>query len=242
MAKIEKKKLPEKVIDEIRHLLESGQLKIGDKLPNQNILALELGVSRTSLREGMRMLDLLGVIEQRPGYGTVIRRMIPELHTEGRDLALLSDADATFELLEAREIIECGAIRLAAVKATESQIERLFELVKKMSQHLKEDNDQAYRKLDYAFHEFIATAAGNRFLQEPANALSKYVQQFIDENTLLLPGSLKDSQQYHQSMCEAIAERNPDRAEKEMRRHIQTIVTSYKRYQASTRNFKKPTK
>lgn len=234
MAVIEKKKLPEKVIDEIRNRLDRGQLKVGDKLPNQNEFSSELGVSRTSLREAMKILDLLGVIEQRPGYGTVIRKEIPELNAKYTHLPLMSDATATYELLEAREIFECGAVRLAARKASAEQIESLRGLVEQMEHCLKIDDRNAYKKIDHAFHELINTASGNRFISDPSLVLNQYMEQFIDENIELLPGLLKESQKYHRAVCESIAHHDPDRAENEMRHHIRAIAKSYKRWEATT--------
>ncbi len=239
MAMIERKKLPEKVIDEIRNRLANGQLMLGEKLPNQNDLSLELGVSRTSLREAMKILDLLGVIEQRPGYGTVIRGNIPELNKKKDDLPLLSNEEATYELLEAREIIECGAVKLVAQKATDEQIQSLFEMVGKMELCLKNEDYEEYKKLDHKFHELIAVASANRFLNDPAIAIHQYMEKFIDENIELLPGLVKQSQRHHRAVCEAIARRDPERAEKEMRSHIREIVNSYKRYQASVAGRKK---
>lgn len=234
MPVIKNKKLPERVIEEIRNRLDTGKLLVGDKLPNQNELSRELGVSRTSLREAMKILDLLGVIEQRPGYGTVIRKKIPVYQSQGTRLTLLSDAAATYELLEAREILECGAVKHAAQKATAAHITMLYDLVDKMDLLLKKEDYEGFKKIDYAFHELIGKASGNRFLYDSATALRQYMQQFIDENTELLPGLLKDSQQYHRSVCDAIASHDPVRAKSEMQQHIQTIAESYKRYQTST--------
>lgn len=240
MAVIEKKKLPEKVIDEIRDRLDRGQLNVGDKLPNQNVLSSELGVSRTSLREAMKILDLLGVIEQRPGYGTVIRKEIPALNAKSAHLPLMSDVAATYELLEAREIVECGAVRLAAQKANDEQIQALYDLVEKMEHCLKNDDREAYKKTDHAFHGLINVVSGNRFLNDPSIVLNQYMEQFIDENIELLPGLLKESQKYHRAVCESIAGHDPDRAELEMRRHIRAIAKSYKRWQTTAGAAKKP--
>jgi GntR family transcriptional repressor for pyruvate dehydrogenase complex len=239
VAVIDKKKLPEKVIDEIRNRLERGQLKVGDKLPNQNDLSSELGVSRTSLREAMKILDLLGVIEQRPGYGTVIRKEIPELNAKSAHLPLMSDVAATYELLEAREILECGAVRLAAQKASDAQIGALYDLVEKMEDCLKNDDRDAYKKNDQAFHGLISLASGNRFLNDPSIVLNQYMAQFIDENIELLPGLVKESQKYHRAVWESIARHDPDGAENEMRRHIRAIAKSYKRWQATAATGKK---
>lgn len=236
MARIEKKNLPEKVIDEIRHRLDTGQLKLGEKLPNQNELSFELGVSRTSLREAMRMLDLLGVIEQRPGYGTVIRKTIPRLHEQTAEMMLLSDANATFEFLEARLIIECGAVRLAAEKITDDDLKTLLQYVEEMDRLLQIEDYTRYKTIDYAFHDLITKVGGNRFLQKASVELEMYTQKFIDENTMLLPGLLKKSQKHHWSIYKAVAARDPGRAEREVRRHIETIVESYKRYRTSKEN------
>ena len=239
MAAIEKKKLPEKVIDEIRDRLNRGQLKLGDKLPNQNQLSSELGVSRTSLREAMKILDLLGVIEQRPGYGTVIRKEIPELNAKSAHLPLMSDAAATYELLEAREIIECGAVRLAAKKANPDQIQDLYDLIEKMEVYLENDEHDAYKKIDLAFHGLINSVSGNRFLNDPSAVLNQYMEQCIDENIDLLPGLLKESQKYHRAVCESIARHDPDKAESAMRRHIRAIARSYRRCQPTSVTGKK---
>ena len=148
-------------------------------------------------------------------------------------MPLLSDTEATYELLEAREILECGAVKLAALKATDEQIKMLYDLVERMELLLKKEDYEGYKKLDYSFHEMISKASGNRFLYESASALRQYTQQFIYENTELLPGLLKDSQKYHKSVCEAIAGRDSVGAKREMHRHIQKIAESYKRWQTS---------
>lgn len=220
------------MVDEIRRWLDTGKIKIGEKLPNQNALSQEMGVSRTSLREAMRMLDLMGVIEQRPGYGTVIIRAIPELHEHNLGLSLLSDVESTYELLEARAIIECGSVKLAAKRATDEEIERFFQLVDEMAAHLQNGDYDKYKIADYTFHELIRKVSGNRFLENPGAELSSYVQQFIDENTLLLPGLLKESQRYHETICRSIARKDPDMAAQAMQEHIDRIVESYRGYLA----------
>ena len=108
----------------------------------------------------------------------------------------MSDATATFELLEAREILECGAVRLAASKANDSQIRQLFDLVAQMDDHLVNEDREGFKKLDNAFHALINSASGNRFLSDPGIALNQYVQQFIEENIELLPGLKEDGSVY----------------------------------------------
>ena len=79
MASVKEKKLAESVIEEIKRMIVDGELKEGDKLPNQNEFAVQLGVSRPSLREALHTLALIGAIEQRPGLGTVLKQLDPKL-------------------------------------------------------------------------------------------------------------------------------------------------------------------
>lgn len=94
---IRRKKVADAVIEEIKRMIQSGELKEGDKLPNQNIFAAQLGVSRTSLREALNTLTRLGVTEQRPGYGTVLRSRVPAIFAEHMTPPLISDKQATID-------------------------------------------------------------------------------------------------------------------------------------------------
>ena len=99
MTAIKRKKLADSVIEEIIRRIESGELKEGDKLPNQNEFAAQLGVSRPSLREALHTLTLIGAIEQRPGFGTVIRAKNTARMAEHLSPPLVSDTTATMELM-----------------------------------------------------------------------------------------------------------------------------------------------
>jgi len=230
MAVIAKKKLSEIVVDEIRKRIDSGELKIGDKLPNQNQLAQELGVSRTSLREAMNILALLGVIEQKPGFGTVIRKKVPAINPEGLKPTLLSDKKTTSELLEARLIIESGAVTLATLHATDKQLKRLDILVKKMQTLLTNEDFKEYSHVDLKFHNLIAELSRNRFLKESFVSIKQHMQLFIEEHTQILCNVLEESQKHHKLIFNAMSARDPEQASLEMKNHIIFLQGSYKQY------------
>ncbi|MBU4606249.1 MAG: GntR family transcriptional regulator, partial [Proteobacteria bacterium] len=100
MASINKKKLADRVIEEIKRMITGGELSAGDKLPNQNEFAAQLGVSRTVLREALHTLTILGVVEQRPKIGTVIVTSAPLIYTEHINAPLMADPNATMELID----------------------------------------------------------------------------------------------------------------------------------------------
>jgi len=230
VAVIAKKKLSEIVINEIRKRMDRGELAIGDKLPNQNQLAQELGVSRTSLREAMNILDLLGVIEQKPGFGTAIRKKIPEINPEGLKPTLLSDSKTTSELLEARSIIESGAVKLATVHATEKQVQTLSDLVERMRVLLKNKDFKIYSHVDLKFHNQIAELSRNRFLKEAFISIKQHMQLFIEEHTQILYHVLAESQTHHKKIVTAMFARDPENASLEMEKHITFLKGSYKDY------------
>lgn len=230
MAIIAKKKLSEKVVDEIRQRVEDGELSIGDKLPNQNRLAMELGVSRTSLREAMNILSLLGVIEQRPGFGTVIRKKVPHINPEGLKPTLLADEQTTRELLDARLIIEAGTAQIAATRATEKQVKALGEIVAQMQIHLDNGEYREYAQMDLKFHTRIAELSNNRFLNDAFVSIRQHMQIFMHEHTTLQPDVLENSQKYHAAICESIMKHQSDQATKHMKAHLINLQGSFSYY------------
>lgn len=91
-------------------MIQEGKLKEGDKLPNQNEFAAQLGVSRPSLREAFHILDMIGAIEQLPGYGTVLKSLTSAIMAQHLTVLWISDRQATLNLLKARYYIELGTV------------------------------------------------------------------------------------------------------------------------------------
>lgn len=109
LVSISRKRLADSIVEEITRRIENGELKEGDKLPNQHEFAAQLGVSRTVLRETLHTLAILGLVDQRPKSGTVIRDKTPIFCAEHLIPPLMAGFEATAELIEARRYIEVGA-------------------------------------------------------------------------------------------------------------------------------------
>jgi GntR family transcriptional repressor for pyruvate dehydrogenase complex len=236
LASIEKRKLSDSVIEEIKRMMESGELKEGDKLPNQNEFAAQLGVSRASLREALHTLNLVGAIEQRPGMGTVIKSLNPTLWVDQLSPPLVSDAKATLELLEARRFIEVGVVELAVQHATKEDVQNLNALVQKMKVALKEDRMADYSRLDMSFHHQIAEAAHNRYMLHMFVNIRGMMEQFIREAFTVIPGLLQRSLTFHVSIYEGIRERDRKKAATSMKNHIQDIASALKQYYEADRD------
>jgi len=223
MATIKRKKLADSVIDEIKRMLNSGELKEGDKLPNQLEFAAKLGVSRPSLREALHTLTLIGVIEQRPGLGTVIKSANPALWVEQLSPPLVSDSKATLELIEARLFIEVGVTELAVNNATRQDVQKMGKLVDEMTTALKKDRPRDYSELDMQFHHQIANASHNRYMLHMFVTIRGLMEQFIRETFTVIPGLLERSLEFHKRIYEDIRNKKTAKAAMDMKNHIQDI-------------------
>lgn len=230
MASVKRKKLSDFVIEEIKRMLLSGELQEGDKLPNQSEFAAQLGVSRPSLREALYTLTLVGAIEQRPGYGTVIRARVPALLADSLSPPLVSDIEATLELIESRGFIEVGIVELAVQNSTDEEIRQMATLIKDMTRAFEEGRANDYTELDMMFHYQIAEASHNRFMLYLFVTLRGLLEQFMRETFIVVPGLLERSLKFHVNIYEGIKDRNMQKAISSMKKHIQDIRRSLQHY------------
>lgn len=230
MNRVVKKRLSDSVLDEIGRMFDSGELKEGDKLPNQNALAAQLGVSRASLRESLHTLALMGVLEQRPGFGTVVRGRVPANFSEVLSLPLISDANETIELVEARRFIEIGNVELAVKHITEPGVAELGRIVAAMDRAVREKNQADYVRHDANFHHHLAKATGNRFMVHLFLTIRRIMEQFITESFSALPAMLERSMDDHRRIYEAVRRRDVKRAVNEMCGHMAHIRDAMERF------------
>lgn len=230
MVSINRRKLADSVVEEITRRIESGELKEGDKLPNQHEFAAQLGVSRTVLREALHTLAILGVVDQRPKSGTVIRDKTAVLYAEHLIPPLMADFEATAELIEARRYIEVGAVELAVKNATDEEIKEMGRLVQEMAKVLGTDDDSGYTEKNVAFHLLVAKASHNRFLVHLLATIRGFMEQWMRESISVIPGLLERSMKAHRNIYEAIRDRNQKKAAAAMRRHISDFQISLETY------------
>ena len=233
MARIVRTKIADSILTEIRRRIAHGEIREGDKLPNQNEFAAQLGVSRPSLREALHSLALLGVIEQRPGMGTVVRAQTPAFLAGDLDLPLISDAQGVQELIEARRVIEVGMVELAVERASDAELNKLERILEEMTLMVETVGVENYSKKDIRFHHIIAQAAHNRFLLHLFTSIRQFLDQFIHESFALMPEALNISQQGHRAIFEALKDRDKKRAVEQMIKHIklgqETLQKMYRR-------------
>lgn len=230
MARVIKKKLSDSVLDEIRRMILSGEIKEGDKLPNQNEFAAQLGVSRPSLREALQTLHRLGAIAQRPGLGTVLVSRATALLSEDLNLPFISDSQATLELIETRRLIETGMMELAVERATENEIRQIGKVMDEMSAAASSGNIAEYQEKDLMFHILIAKATHNRFIIRLFQNIHQSLDQFLKEAFSAMPERVVQSLKDHLSLYEALIARDKKKASIAMARHLLQVQDAIEGY------------
>lgn len=208
------------IVDQITGLIETGDLKIGDKFPPERALAERWRVSRPVLREAFRVLESQGIVESRHGDGRYVRSDRPLDANDVRRGHLIDRRESILQIWEVRSLLEVRAADLAAVNATEEQIraiERPIELLGEMAPSESLETD-----LNMEIHTAIALASGNDYLaQIILKALEEY--RALDFKDAVPLEEWKDLQKEHWPIAKAIRARSPEQARHVMTRHFEDL-------------------
>lgn len=226
---IKNKKVYEFVIDQIQEMLLDGRLKKGDRLPSERDLTEQLGVSRTSIREAMRALEILGLVESRQGEGNFISGDLDDNVFQPLSILFMLNQGKFENVLELREVLEIESVSLAVERGTKEEIEELKALVSALK-NSKDEKEAAH--LDTEFHYKIAAMTGNTLMLSLFRAISVLLETFIkNARVLILLDELNRDllNVIHQTVCDGIEERNRAKALGAMERHFTLINTAYLR-------------
>jgi GntR family transcriptional repressor for pyruvate dehydrogenase complex len=212
--------LPEEIANRVLVLIRSQQLRPGDKLPAERELALTMGVSRPVLREALRALSLMGIVDIRHGDGTYITALEPQRLVSHLDFVFATDGVALSHLFEARRVVEPGNTRLAAARISADEITRLAGLVEALGAAV--DDPDRFGDLDIEFHDAICDAAGNFLLTQLMriiNTMAKASRQRTGAAPAVRAAALRD----HGVILEAMRAHDADAAEAAMREHLDHV-------------------
>ena len=216
----------ERVLDRLGLAIVAGRYAAGDKLPTEDELARKLGVSRPSLREGLKALARKGLIESRTRRGTIAlgRERWDVLDADVLRWTASSPPDHAFllSLIELRAIMEPAAARLAASRATPAQILEIEHAYQGMVDSLPDDIDGCHHH-DLAFHRSIFAACGNAILQRFYDAIGALLLTLFRASTQARE-SYENSLAEHGAVAVAIRRRQPGDAEKAMHKLLAGTV------------------
>src|SRR3954447_10793749 len=209
------------IAERLTEAIRNGTLKPGDRLPTEAELAREFRVGRTSVREGLQKLRAHGLIQTRKGLGAFVTT--PPARDPLAEFArwTASDPAAIEQLVEARVALETLAAALAALRATDAEVDQLERL---NVDHRNASGTDELVATDHAFHAAIMAAARNRFV---SGAYAVLIAELTDfrEKTLALPWASDRSIKGHTAILEAIRGRDPVGARRAMAEHLWVLYT-----------------
>ncbi|MBF8437415.1 FadR family transcriptional regulator [Halanaerobiaceae bacterium Z-7014] len=221
---IKTEKVYEKVIEQIKDMIYNGELRRGDKLPSERALKKQLGVSRASIREAFSALEMIGLIESRPGKGTFIKEQADKNLLEPLSLVLLLEDNVASELLEVRKVVETDCVRLAAKRIDEEELEFLRSVLDKMKG--KTGFEEESIELDRDFHYSVARAAQNKVLYYLMTSIMDALDFHIKYTRTKLVSKEETMNEFtvqHEKIFKAIEDGDSKRAINEMNNHLNYV-------------------
>lgn len=202
--------LTDQAIAKIKDLIVAGEFAPGAKLPKERVLAERLGLSRNSLREAVRALTLIGVLEPRQGDGTYVTSLEPELLLAGTTFVSdLLTGHTLLELYQVRRILEPAATALAATRLTDADLDALAETLERMD---AAETTQAFIDVDVEFHRIIVQACGNATLASLIQNLSGGTLRARVWRAIKERGAVESTRQLHHDIYAALRARDPELA------------------------------
>lgn len=210
--------VPDNLAVELERLIASGTLQVGTRIPPERELADLWGLSRSSVRDALKQLELRGLIQRRPGRGTIVIENVNRLGGTLADLLNHSQREL-LQVMEIRNIIEPQVTAKAALRARPMDLEELTDLLQQMSRRVSVTR---FTELDRSFHHSIARATGNPLLVSLLERVSEIVDQSRQE-LLQNRGRRMTSLREHRAILDALYAGNPEEAEAAAHAHLNSV-------------------
>ncbi len=231
LRRVETVRIFEQAVEQIRELIGNGTWSPGEKMPTEQELSKEFNVSRSSVREALRVLESEGLIEARRGSGTYVASKLNLRQGRSEVARWLSNREETLgQVLQVREQIEGLTASLAAVNATPEAISEIKAILDQQTQKIAEQDSEsdesieALAELDAAFHLAISSASGNDLACE---IISHIIPAFSASNVAILyvRHRAEMMEREHREILATLEAHDPTSAERMMRRHIMNVRT-----------------
>jgi GntR family transcriptional regulator, transcriptional repressor for pyruvate dehydrogenase complex len=208
-----------RVIAHVRELIAGGELHPGDRLPGERDLVLQLGVSRPTIRAGLRALAAMGVIQSRHGSGTFIPDGPPTLGSEPLRFLAALHGFTREEMYEARRVLEVSSAGLAAERASADHVATIAEEVASLFASI--EDPQEFLVHDIRFHQAVAAASGNQILASLVEMVSAlYYERRRETAARATDRNLRDAADLHRGIYQAIRVHDVEHARTLMNEHL----------------------
>jgi len=216
----------ERIVENLINLIKKRSLHVGDKLPSERQLCEIIGVSRPILREALKALQVMNIIDIRQGAGAYVKSLEPEDVVEHLDIVFHLDSSLYRDLYEARKVLEAALAGMAAQNISESEIEAITENVRQAAINI--GDEQIFLERDLELHEMIMRAAGNRVIpifMQSINKLSMLLRKQSNNQPFIRKNTMRD----HKLIIKALKSRSPAGAARAMEQHIANVEKAFLR-------------
>jgi GntR family transcriptional repressor for pyruvate dehydrogenase complex len=228
-AVVDRSTLPEEIAGRLLELIQAERLRPGDKLPAERELAATMHVSRPVLREALRALSIMKVVDIRQGAGTYVTALEPQQLVSHLDFVFSKDTVALAQVLETRRVVEVGNVRLAARRISAEQLSRLSSILADLRTAV---GDAArFSTLDIEFHDIVCEAAGN-FLLGQFMSIINTLARVSRERTGAAPEFRARVVRDHERILRALRAHDEDAAASSMAAHLKHVEQSLARVAA----------
>jgi len=218
---IQSSKIYEQIAEQIEQLILNGELRSGDRLPTERELAEQFQASRTAVREAMKTLAQKGLVDMRPGRGTIVIDGTSKAMRHSLGLMMkVGQAGSSTNLVEVREILEPEIAALAAMRAGEEDITAMRESVLVMDASL--DNADAYISADNNFHQALAKGTQNVLILALVDSIV-YLLSEQRKQIFSVKGGPERGQIHHKRILEAVLRHDAEAARKAMCAHLRQV-------------------
>lgn len=220
MKIVKQQKVSAQVYERLLEQVKSRKWAEGEKLPSENDLRQEFGVSRISIREAIQKLTAIGIVETRQGEGSFIKRVTADTYKEFLFPMFMISKNTLQEILEYRLVMEVGATEIAAKRITTEELAELEAIVERM-----EENDTDVHQFahdDLQFHIAIAKATKNHMLINVSNFMQDLLS--VSMESIVTHLGKHDGRYYHRLILEELKQGRVEEAVKGMREHVARTV------------------
>lgn len=227
LTNIKTPKVYDQVIEEIKNKIKKGEIKKGDKLSSEREMAESLGVSRTSVREALRALEVIGLVESRQGAGNYIRTNFNNSLFEPLSIMFMLQESSPKEMYDLRETLELQCAKLSAKNIEDNELELLTAILDRM--YVAESEEESL-ELDIKFHYLLAKTSRNVLLINVLEVISQLMDEFIKKSRMqiLHEGNNRENLlEIHENLVRALKCRDELKVSSAMKNHFDLIRKAY---------------
>jgi GntR family transcriptional repressor for pyruvate dehydrogenase complex len=214
----------ERIVENIITLIKKQSLKVGEKLPAERQLCEMIGISRPVLREALKALQVMNIIDIRQGAGAYIKSLEPEDVIEHLDIVFHLDSSLYRDLYESRRILEAGIAALAVKHITDEEIALIEKNIEEAEACL--DDEMLFYEKDLELHDLILKASGNRVMPIFMQSINK-LSLLLRKKTNAMPNIRRNTIRDHGQILLALKKRDQKEAARSMERHITNVANAF---------------